>query len=220
MTSRTLKEQCLRIISINQNPIGFKVTITRTLPLADQSVITVIFMKGMICCKHPNHICQLIEILSPFLKAPNISFELAGLNNRFHSFPAFNQCIHVFKTLQIASGTRIIKGPFRFLIWNFNGERKAIAQRNLCVKHTNGLCWTNAKTMQNRLRVLFCLRIDTTVNGCRFHGSNCVANAPRVKRLFRFTLTMRLQAEPVGIPSCKVLEYDQLTRFIIICPPT
>ncbi|WP_425504939.1 hypothetical protein, partial [Puniceicoccus vermicola] len=90
VASRAFQEECIRFISINQNPVSLNVAVSGAHPLADQGMIAMLFFERRVCGKYSNDITKLLEVLSPFLQALNILLELAGLDDRLHSLPAVN----------------------------------------------------------------------------------------------------------------------------------
>ncbi len=85
-------------------------------------MIAVFFFEGLICSKEPNEISQLLEIFSSFLQAFDVLLELAGLDDWLHLFPAVNQGIGAFETLQIAPRTRVFQSLFCFFIRDFHSK--------------------------------------------------------------------------------------------------
>ncbi len=165
-------------------------------PCANQSMIAVHFFEGLICCKEPNEITKLFEIHSSFLQAFDILLELAGLDYWLHLFPAVNQGIGAFETLQIATRTRVFQSLFCFFIRDFHSKGQTVPQSDLRVKHPNGFGGTHAKAMKNRLRLFFRFRVDTTVNSSCFHAASMCCKCNTCQASYSFSIVKARRPSP------------------------
>jgi hypothetical protein len=91
--------------------------------------------------KRPCDNLELIEILPALSCFLNVSFELPGIDRGSHLDSKLSEhVIRIFANQQVLAGIRTFECPSRARIRNNYIERKPLAQRDLSVEKSDGLC--------------------------------------------------------------------------------
>jgi hypothetical protein len=156
MRTRPLEYDLILLQLIDKQPVCFNVTFPAACMVSNELMIAMERIKLFALNKCPSDNLELIEILSALSCFLNVPLELPGIDRGSHLDSQLPEHIlSIFANHEVLAGVCTFECPSRGRIRNNHIERKPLAQRDLPVEKSYGLCGRESQITKYMFCFLF-----------------------------------------------------------------